>query len=146
MTLENRMVVGEYRNESGDVERASALREARADTLADDPRTWERDELRAAIAARAELMTAAAREQVAAETPRPVAHPSGYGYHFPADPVWELMADFTPSRDAAIRCLLRAAASTGAERARLMELAMDCAQTWADRIVRRRAWDMAEAA
>lgn len=147
--LENSMVVGEYETDSergARQQQARDDRDAAADRLLDDPRTWERDEIRAAVDAKAHLMLDAAREQVAAPRPGATPHPRGFGYHFPADPVAELMDDYSPSRDAAMRLLLRAAASAGAERAALMAAAMDCAQTWAHQVIGKRARQMAEAA
>jgi hypothetical protein len=115
-----------------------------------DARDLDAEARTQAIAAKVPLMLAAAREQVAAPPAEAVAHPSGWGYHFAADPVAEWLAD-DATRQATqarlVRYMVRAMAlPPGDERDVLLALAQSKAEALMRAAVESRAWDMAKAA
>lgn len=109
-----------------------------------DPELWRAHDRRHAIGARSALMMDAARDEVAAEPP---ALEWRYGgWHMPADPVGEALAE-AHGADRALRLLVRAALTIEpGDRAALLSSAIDAARSVGLSVARSRAWDMAAAA
>ena len=127
-------------------------REVDPDAAYDEYRETDEYARNAAIGARSALMREAAREEVAAPVPEPVRHQSGWGYHWPADPVGELLAEAGGTgagiQRRMVRAMVRAAAmpETDPERAVQVASAMDYARRLAEHCIEALAWAMAEAA
>lgn len=110
----------------------------------DEPESWTERDWNRAVGARSALMMDAARDEVAAEPP---ALEWRYGgWHMPADPVGEALAE-AHGADRALRLLVRAALTIEpGDRAALLSSAIDAARSVGLSVARSRAWDMAAAA